>query len=283
MKKLLLIGGDKRSLEVIHLLSEKGYQVAAIGFDKLEFSNVHVDILQKKNTDFSQFDAIILPVQGAGNDGIIDCPYSDDTFQLTEKIIHQTTAHCKILTGITNEYLDSITTHRKLEVIFARDDIAIYNSIPTAEATLQIAIEQTDYTIHGSNIAVLGYGRVGFTVAKLFKQVGANVAVFARQDRDLARITEMGMQAMNIAQLEKNSESFSILVNTIPQLILDETILNQLQKGTLIIDLASKPGGTDFEHAEQLGINAIHALGLPGKSAPKTAGKVLAETILKLI
>ncbi len=52
-----------------------------------------------------------------------------------------------------------------------------------------------------------------------------------------------------------------------------------MQPGTLLLDLASAPGGTDFAAAEKLGIQAVHALSLPGKTAPATAAKAIAQTI----
>ena len=51
----------------------------------------------------------------------------------------------------------------------------------------------------------------------------------------------------------------------------------------LIIDLASKPGGVDFDTAAQLGIKVVWALGLPGKIAPITSGEIIADTISGII
>ena len=47
-------------------------------------------------------------------------------------------------------------TNRKSVLLFNRDDVAIYNSIPTVEGTIMMAIQHTDFTIHGSNVIVLG-------------------------------------------------------------------------------------------------------------------------------
>ena len=52
---------------------------------------------------------------------------------------------------------------------------------------------------------------------------------------------------------------------------------------TLVIDLASKPGGTDFRFAEKRGIKALLAPSLPGIVAPKTAGKILGNALSELI
>ena len=52
---------------------------------------------------------------------------------------------------------------------------------------------------------------------------------------------------------------------------------------TLIIDLASLPGGVDFDTAEKLGIYAVRALSLPGKCAPKTAGEIIKTNVFDII
>src|SRR5699024_2473062 len=186
------------------------------------------------------------------------------------EMLSRTPEHCIICTGISNAFLDDATqsVNRKLIRLFARDDLAIYNSIPTAEGTLMLAIEQTDFTIHGSHVMVLGFGRVGMTVARLFSAVGAHVQVCVRKAADIARITEMGLHPVLIKDLEKEVADTDICINTIPHQIVDSKIISAMKKSSLIIDLASSPGGTDFIFAEQQSIKNIHALGLPGKVAP---------------
>ena len=74
-----------------------------------------------------------------------------------------------------------------------------------------------------------------------------------------------------------------IVFNTVPSLVLTRDILQHARQETVIIDLASQPGGTDFEAANMFGIKAILAPGLPGKVAPVSAGKILADVIPSLI
>ena len=74
-----------------------------------------------------------------------------------------------------------------------------------------------------------------------------------------------------------------ITPNTIPAKILDRELLNYVNSDSLIIDLASKPGGIDFGAAKELGKNVIWALSLPGKTAPITAGNIIYETICEII
>src|SRR5699024_1787131 len=88
-------------------------------------------------------------------------------------------------------------------------------------------------------------------------------------------------QAVHSEHMVEVLQQSDIIINTVPALLLDKDALETVTPGSLIIDVASKPGGTDFNMAEQLGIKAIHALALPGKVAPITAGNIIAEILIK--
>lgn len=282
---VLIVGGDARYLEVINHLADCGATVEAAGFEQVTFqqSEVHHTRLQK--VDFRTIDAMLLPVSGTDSKGKIDAPYALDEIYLTQNMIAQTPDHCCICTGISNAFLNKATdtVNRKLVRLFSRDDIAIYNSIPTAEGALMLAMEETNVTIHGSHVMVFGFGRIGMTVARLFSAVGAQVHVCVRKAADIARIMEMGMQPVLIKDLAKEITDTDIYINTVPRQIVDHNIISAMKKSSLIIDLASSPGGTDFTFADQQGIKNVHALGLPGKVAPKTAGKIIADVFTKVI
>ena len=62
-------------------------------------------------------------------------------------------------------------------------------------------------------------------------------------------------------------------------MVIGRECIDCIKKDAFIIDLASKPGGTDINYAKQKGINTVWALSLPGKTAPVTAGKIIKETV----
>ena len=146
-----------------------------------------------------------------------------------------------------------------------------------------MAIQHTDITIHGSTVTILGLGRVGMSVARTFAALGAKVKVGARRSEHLARITEMGLIPFHLDHLENEIKDADICINTIPSLIVTASVISKMPISTLIIDLASKPGGTDFRYAEKRGVKALLAPGLPGIVAPKTAGQILANVLSQLI
>jgi dipicolinate synthase subunit A len=283
--QIAIIGGDARQLEVIRKLTELDAKLSLIGFEQLDHAFTGANKEKIDEVDFSLIDAIILPVSGTTPDGHVDTIFSNEKVNLLEEMVMKTPEHCTIFSGITNPYLDDLInkTKRHHVLLFSRDDVAIYNSIPTVEGTIMMAIQHTDITIHGSNVVVLGLGRVGMSVARTFHLLGSKVKVGARKPEHIARITEMGLSPFHLDELSNYVSDTDILINTIPHLIVTAKVIAKMPVQTLIIDLASKPGGTDFRYAEKRGIKALLAPSLPGIVAPKTAGTILANVLSNLL
>ena len=252
-----------------------------IGFEQLDHAFTGANKEKIDEVDFSLIDAIILPVSGTTLDGHVDTIFSNEKVKLLEEMVMKTPQHCTIFSGITNPYLNDLInkTKRHHVLLFSRDDVAIYNSIPTVEGTIMMAIQHTDFTIHGSNVVVLGLGRVGMSVARTFHLLGSKVKVGARKPEHIARITEMGLSPFHLDELTNYVSDTDILINTIPHSIVTAKVIAKMPVQTFIIDLASKPGGTDFRYAEKRGIKALLAPSLPGIVAPKTAGTILANVL----
>ncbi len=121
--------------------------------------------------------------------------FSQEEIILTEELIQSLPKHAKVYTD-GEAYLKRLCAETAIELVelFDRDDVAIYNSIPTAEGAIMMAIQNTDITIHGSQCMVLGFGRTGITMARALLGLGANVKVGLRKPEDYARAWEMGFK-----------------------------------------------------------------------------------------
>jgi len=279
---IAIIGGDARYLELIRQLQNlENTTIILVGYDKIEQGFTGLKQLEFDELEVEKLDAVILPITGTNKVGNVEVIFSDQKIRLTKQWFNQLKKTALVFTGIDNDYLVAVTSEAEASLIslLDRDDIAIYNSIPTAEGTLMMAMENTDYTIHSSRVCVVGFGRVGNTVANKFSALGAKVSVSANSIRDLARITEMGLTAIPLQSIHKHIADCDILINTIPAKVIGKQTIQELPAHSMIIDLASKPGGTDFDYAKQRGIKAILSKSLPGSVAPKTAGKILADVI----
>jgi len=115
------------------------------------------------------------------------------------------------------------------------------------------------------------------------KGLGARVKVGVRRQEHYARAWEMGFTPFYTADLIQHVHNVDLLFNTIPSMIVTAQVIANLPHRAVIIDLASKPGGTDFRFAEKRGIKALLAPGLPGIVAPKTAGRIIANTVCQLL
>lgn len=280
-----VIGGDARQIEIIRRLNEWNATVYIAGFDQLNESFREATDLDFDSEQVKKIDAIILPVPGTDENGQIDGIFSNRTIQLSEDWLKRTPEHCQVFTGITNSYLTNLMkkANRDLHPLMDRDDVAIYNSIPTVEGTIMLVIQHTDYTIHNSKLIVLGLGRVGMSLARIFDHIGADVSVGVRSTKSMARVYEMGLNAIDMNEIDKVDMECDILINTVPHLVVDQQVIKQLPSHALIIDLASRPGGTDFDFANKRGIKAILAPGLPGIVAPKTAGRIIADVMCRIV
>jgi len=282
---IAVIGGDARQLEVIQRLADFDATVSLVGFDNLqnEFSGVTKRPLTYEL--FEHLDAVILPVVGTDENGKLQTIFSTEELTLQEQHLQSLPKHAKIYTGMATPYLRQLAQRSGIEIVelLERDDVAIYNSIPTAEGAVMLAIQNTDITIHGSRCMVLGLGRTGMTLARTLKGLGAHVTVGVRREDHFARAWEMGFDPFYTKDLITHARNIDLLFNTIPTMIITAQVIAGMPHRAVIIDLASKPGGTDFRFAEKRGIKAILAPGLPGIVAPKTAGRILANTLSQLI
>ena len=166
---------------------------------------------------------------------------------------------------------------------FARPELTVYNAIPTAEGCIGILLTERTRTLWDANLLLLGFGPVGQALGVRLAALGAGVTVCARRPEQRAMAESLGLRAAELARLGALAPAFDTVVNTIPAPVLTAQVLAQLRPGSLIVDLASRPGGTDFDTARRLGHRAVHALSLPAACAPETAGEAVARTVLTIL
>lgn len=155
------------------------------------------------------------------------------------------------------------------------------NAYVTAEGALSYIIMNTPTTLHSMPVLVLGYGRVGKSVVKMLRDNYASVSVATDDPDEAAQASICAVKVYSIEEITKKISGYAAIVNTIPKLLLKGERIELVNKDCFILDLASSPGGVDFDYAKRMGINCMHALGVPGKVAPKTAGSYIKDVIMK--
>lgn len=280
-KKIVIIGGDLRSIALYKKLKEKN-SVCLIGFDNYNDENIE-NIIFEKNI-LKGFEYIILPIPTSTDDITINTTFSQKKIKLHE-LFENTPKNAVIIGAKLSLNVIRLAESYDLKIIdyLQREEFAVLNALPTAEGAIMIALEMLKITLCNSRTLVLGFGRIGKILSHKLKQLGAQVTVVARKPYDIAWIKIYGYLPLDTEELENHNMNFNVIFNTIPNLILDNKILSKLEKDCLIVDLASDPGGVDFEVAKKLGLNVVWALSLPGKVAPITAGEIIKDTIENII
>jgi len=280
---ITMLGGDLRELELAKTLLDYEVDLRLVGFPPMSVisrAKHFADAVEAvRGAKF-----VLGPMSNTDMDGRIFNRLDQlDPIDLVEVIKHLP-KETYLLIGVAKPIIVEMASKHQIKIIETAeiDDIAILNSIPTAEGAIQLAMEELPITIHSSKCLVVGYGRCGMTLARSLAALGAKVTVASRKAADIARIIEMGYTPLPLADLYSQVD-FDVIFNTVPALVLTKQYLKKLSRSVLIIDIAASPGGVDYNTANDLGIKAILALSLPGKVAPITAGQILSDCIPRLL
>jgi dipicolinate synthase subunit A len=227
-------------------------------------------------------DVLVLPIV-SGDSEDIRC--GDGSFVPCDEIAKHLSKHAVVVGGRLNTSQIELFSALGHDVVdyFKREEFVVKNCIPTAEGALQIALKEMGTTVFGSEVLITGYGRVAKACGRLFNAVGGNVTVAARSLSQLAEAENNGLGAFPLTELYGHIPRFDIIINTVPAMIFDRQTLGAVAKDSLIIDLASVPGGVDFTAAAELNKRTVHALSLPGKTAPITSGRIIADTVRNIL
>ena len=276
-----LIGGDLRQLYLAEKLKKDGNNISICGFESLNSTDFKLNSLDLK-TLIAESEYIILPVP-VTRDGItINAPFSNSTININEKFV-SLFKNKVVFGGIISSLFECVNKHKFISKdYYFREDFMIQNAVPTAEGAIKIALNESINTIFGCNCLVIGYGRIGKVLSKTLKNMGANVTISARNNKDLTWANINQFKTININKCHSKLD-IDLVFNTVPAEVLDYNALSLLKSARLIIDLASSPGGINKQIAKQFKIKVISALGLPGKHFPKTAGEIIANIIYKMI
>ena len=278
-----ILGGDARQGRLASLLAQEGHTVFAAGFDKIPqmaAGAVHTTAL----TAAAMADVVIFPVMPTADGAILSAEYSSEDIVLDEQL-RQSLRHTQVYTGFADRIRGISRKYAELDIrdYSRQETFLIKNAQLTAEAALMLAIENMPGAMYESRCLVTGYGRIGKALAPLLRATGAQVTVAARKPEDFARIESAGFRKGRYSRLPAEAHLYDLVINTADALVLGEAFIKNADPDAVIIDLASRPGGTDFEAAQRHGIKAIHALGLPGRYAPRAAARIIMDTVTEMM
>ena len=280
-----VVGGDLRIIKLAKMLADDGNKIYTFGVEKAEElkENKNIIMCNKLQEAVKNSEIIIGPIPFSSNGKDINAPFSDNTISIRE-LMHVINAKILIAGSITPDVYD-LANDEYIEIIdiMKREELAVLNTVSTAEGTIEIIIANTNKIIHGSKVLILGFGRIGKVLARKLAGLAAKVTCAARKDEDLAWIKAYGHIGTNINTIGENLSEYDVIINTVPHLILTEERIKHVKDDSLLVDLASNPGGIDKKAAKNKNLKLIWALALPGKVAPVTTAEFIKDTVYNIL
>lgn len=282
-KSITVVGGDLRIVKLIEMLDKDGYKVFTYGLENSEelLNLESVEMCPTLEEAVNNSKIVVGPIPLSSDRKKLSTPFGRNNVELTDFV--QALKGKYLIAGNINIKEELEGNGIQYTDLLKREEFSVLNTIATAEGTIQIAMEETQRTVHGSNVLVMGFGRIGKVLAKMLDGIGAKVYCEARKNEDISWIKAYGYNPVHLNDLNENLNKFDIIINTIPFQILDTERLNLIKKETIIIDLASNPGGVDRRAAREKGIKVIWALSLPAKVAPLTSAEFIKETLYHVL
>lgn len=164
-----------------------------------------------------------------------------------------------------NLHHPALTGYKTLDLL--QDAIYVTeNADITARCALRLLMSCLPCTLKGCPVLVIGWGRIGKCLARLLRENDAAVTVFARKEADRAMLNALGYSTQEIP----DPEGFRVVINTAPALILPHC-----PAGIFKMELSSVMG--------IVGDDVLWARGLPAIYAPESSGKLITDTIARLL
>ena len=274
------VGGDMRQVYCARILADKGYRICAYGMSE------SADCVSKAESLDSLAEgsrAIVGPIPLTKNQKDIFSTSENLPAALGELCREMKKGQCLYAGCIPQRISDEVKQKGADVYDFMKDEaLTLYNTIATAEGAIAEAISNSPENLGHSSCLVLGYGRCARTLCAYLKGMFCNVTVCARRPEARAMASIISDDTISPEELNKYMGQYSFIFNTVPCRMIDRSLLEKMPDRGVIIDLASAPGGVDYEAAKELNRKACLCLGLPGKYAPGSSGKMIAVTLIQL-
>ena len=280
--ELTVIGGDSRQIYAAEHFAKNGFNVKIYGCELENITNKQRHCKNLSEATDSKY--LVFPLPFSKNNKFLNNPFSEKNIAVSE-ILEFINSNHYIYLGMANSSVirqfrcktNNVTDY------YCEESFMLKNAILTAEGIINIITDKLPVTINGLKVALTGYGRISYYTAKLLKSMGAEVSVTARKKEQLVKAQLDGYKTFNLSYILDNAENFECIINTVPYPIIDENIINKTRQDCVFVEAASSPYGIDSEACCKAGRTLIKAFSLPGKSSPKSAGIIIADTICESI
>lgn len=258
---ITIIGGDARFLHTRQYFIDRGYKVNSVFLSSGENS------LKKVGK------TVVLPLPAARM-GKLNAPFADGEISL-DAVLDALDEKAQVFGGMLPKNFILKSNERGIKTFdyYENEMLLTENAFLTAKGLKKMLSEsrvETEY----EKALVVGFGRCGKAISSVLAFSGADVTVVSSKAKSIVEYS-----AIPFEKLEREVSRYSLIVNTVPSLVIDENVISRMKKNAVIAEIASAPYGIDFGAAQRYDIKTIKAVSLPGKYFPEEAGVAIAKTI----
>ena len=278
-EKVLVCGGDMRSVYMAGLFDKKGYDVRICLLDEQsasEYAFEYTDLYK----GLENAKIVLLGLPAVKIDMTVNCPLSKEKPSF-EKILKKTDKSTVVAGGRFSASARLMAQDYGIRLIdYSADEVfQIENAFYTAEGAVDAIIKNTVQSLGELNIFVAGYGRISKALTKFLGVLGSDITVYARKNEQRAWAKMHGMKVTD--ELKELSE-YDVIINTAPAELFGEKSICTVRKDALIVDLSARPGYVSRPLCEKYGIKLIFLPGLPAVSAPRSAGEAAGRAVIRM-
>lgn len=280
---LAIVGGDEREQEIARLAARTGARVRAYGFPWPAAGIGGVTLSGSAAEAMRDADHALLPIpRGVGD--TLYAPRATEPIRIGRELFAPLRAGAHVFCGRVTSALAEASSDLPLTMHEYDSDreLMLLRSAAIVEGVEEAAIANTDVTIHGSAVAVVGFGAIGSILTRRLLALGADVHVAARNPVQRAAAAADGARTLPLEELPELAPRLSMIFSTVPARVVDRHVLERLPRGSLVLDIVPPPVRSDLDLAARLEHRAVWARGL-GRSAPITVGTSQWSGIRKMI
>ena len=233
-----------------------------------ELSKMVDSVISSELCDFLNIDSLLLPFNG------IDEYYNIKQSNLNLLDILKENDIKTIFVGNANNKLKELCNVKniKLYELLKMPEFVIDNAFLTAIG-LVAYLNQKSLAITDQKILIIGFGNIGFELAKVLKAYKCEFSVYPNTSEEEKFVRLLGYKIADF-------NDFDIAVNTIPRILeWDYSIF----KTKRVIDVASAPYGFDINEIYKNDIKYEIVSAIPSKFAPTSAAIIIKKHIANLL
>ncbi len=274
-----VIGGDRRQIYLARSIARDGYPVYISclenGEGARELTSLDLTQLSEKCS------TVILPLPVTRDGAFLNAPLSQGKVPLDDSFASLFLGK-DVYGGMMEKLYSSSDVWGSVNArdYYSREELVVGNAFLTAEGAVGVAIQEYEGALNGSRCLITGFGRIGKALCLDLKGLGAVIDCCARRAGDLTAIRALGCKALSYREI---GEGYDLIFNTVPAPVLGALPLSRQRSDTLVIELASAPGGIDLEAAGRLGLRVKNVPSIPGRMSPRTSGELIKETVYNMM